>query len=599
MDELLIRIIATKLDWTENEVRGLIQLIRFRSVVGAQAGDEGKGKVTADLAEQCNKEQNKELVICASGSGGANAGHTVIDRNGKRHNTNILPAGLLYADYIYMGADKLYNMSSFRKEIERITTSTSEKDCLISMKDLLSRLYIDNLGKLTFSTAIVDERINEFVKSRTRNGVVGTTGQGISTTISQFAVKCPIEIITAFIAFKNNSLDEYFDDYYTVSRTQSIVRQYVEMMLVSNMAPVILNGKSLVVDKTNSNVEEQSNQIFTLMKEIDKENLLWFFNLFAKNICPHTTLRDILRNIVRENKRAYFILEVVQANSLSSENGLLNSTTSSVLNPDLLMLSSLKFCDFTSLQLAGCDVKNIEVFKLIQSTVGNHINPSKIKNYASLLKDKFTNNNDPDGSIARFKNKYPYLGDYARLAYDVLNDLNQKSRKEGKSEIGPEIFITNENFDESCLLSHYYGEKGTTTGRVRELSWFDLVRIKSCTFNQTNRYCALTRLDAYNLFKVFKVCIGYEINGEKYMYTDMKDGTKVFTSYKNFSKKELLSATPIYHEFNTWEGEFDFTQIKSYEEFPIEARKIIEYISKDCGEVIAINLSAEKSLLFE
>ncbi len=61
------------------------------------------------------------------------------------------------------------------------------------------------------------------------------------------------------------------------------------------------------------------------------------------------------------------------------------------------------------------------------------------------------------------------------------------------------------------------------------------------------------------------------------MYTDMKDGTKVFTSYKNFSKKELLSATPIYHEFNTWEGEFDFTQIKSYEEFPIEARKIIEY----------------------
>ena len=56
-------------------------------IVGAQWGDEGKGKVTDLLAEQA------DLVIRFQG--GNNAGHTII-RDGETFKFHLVPSGILY-----------------------------------------------------------------------------------------------------------------------------------------------------------------------------------------------------------------------------------------------------------------------------------------------------------------------------------------------------------------------------------------------------------------------------------------------------------------------------------------------------------------------
>ena len=60
-------------------------------IVGAQWGDEGKGKVTDLLAERA------ELIVRFQG--GNNAGHTII-RDGETFKFHLIPSGILYADKI-------------------------------------------------------------------------------------------------------------------------------------------------------------------------------------------------------------------------------------------------------------------------------------------------------------------------------------------------------------------------------------------------------------------------------------------------------------------------------------------------------------------
>src|SRR4051795_3375805 len=55
-------------------------------VVGAQWGDEGKGKIVDLLTEKAQ--------VVARWGGGANAGHTLVV-DGKKHVTHLIPSGIL------------------------------------------------------------------------------------------------------------------------------------------------------------------------------------------------------------------------------------------------------------------------------------------------------------------------------------------------------------------------------------------------------------------------------------------------------------------------------------------------------------------------
>ena len=60
---------------------------KFCVILGAQWGDEGKGKLVDILA--------KDFDLCARFNGGANAGHTIVV-DGVKYALHLLPCGIMY-----------------------------------------------------------------------------------------------------------------------------------------------------------------------------------------------------------------------------------------------------------------------------------------------------------------------------------------------------------------------------------------------------------------------------------------------------------------------------------------------------------------------
>ena len=61
-------------------------------------------------------------------------------------------------------------------------------------------------------------------------------------------------------------------------------------------------------------------------------------------------------------------------------------------------------------------------------------------------------------------------------------------------------------------------EFGTTTGRKRRCGWFDAVAVKYAARLNGCDQLALMKLDVLDGFKKIKICVGYELNGDKIDY---------------------------------------------------------------------------------
>ena len=91
-----------------------------KAVVGANWGDEGKGKITDMLAKQAD--------IIVRFQGGANAGHTIVNDYGK-FALHTLPSGVFYSHTTsVIGNGVALDIPRLFKEIKSIT------DCLISTR---------------------------------------------------------------------------------------------------------------------------------------------------------------------------------------------------------------------------------------------------------------------------------------------------------------------------------------------------------------------------------------------------------------------------------------------------------------------------------
>jgi adenylosuccinate synthase len=84
-----------------------------KAVVGANWGDEGKGKITDMMAEDAD--------IVVRFQGGANAGHTIVNNYGK-FALHTLPSGVFY-DHVtsVIGNGVALDVPRFMEEIKSIT----------------------------------------------------------------------------------------------------------------------------------------------------------------------------------------------------------------------------------------------------------------------------------------------------------------------------------------------------------------------------------------------------------------------------------------------------------------------------------------------
>ena len=147
----------------------------------------------------------------------------------------------------------------------------------------------------------------------------------------------------------------------------------------------------------------------------------------------------------------------------------------------------------------------------------------------------------------------------------------------GKSyttRVGNGPFPTELNDSLGELIRNRGGEFGTTTGRPRRTGWFDAVIMRHAVRVNGLTALAINKFDTLSGIGDLKVCTAYK----------KSDGTVL----RDFpvTLEELSDCTPVYEEFEGYEGEL--SGCKKYEELPEKCRAYISKLEELCGCPIKI-----------
>lgn len=135
---------------------------RAVAVIGSQWGDEGKGKLVDILASKYD--------TVARGTGGANAGHTIIV-DGKKFVFHLLPSGILYdGNVCIVGNGCVIDIETLLKEVANLNTNGINVE---------GRLFISNKAHVVFPFHKEIDGIQEDSKGDAK---IGTTKRGIGPT---------------------------------------------------------------------------------------------------------------------------------------------------------------------------------------------------------------------------------------------------------------------------------------------------------------------------------------------------------------------------------------------------------------------------------
>ncbi len=156
-------------------------------VMGAQWGDEGKGKIVDYLAEGAK-------YVCRF-AGGANAGHTIVV-DGKKYALHQVPSGILYPDKtVYLGSGMVIAPDALFSELQMLTENGIRWE---------GRVFISDRAHIVLPC------YREMDKKRDseRRQPIGTTGRGIGTAYSQKSERDGIRLADLDWDDKMNTLDE-------------------------------------------------------------------------------------------------------------------------------------------------------------------------------------------------------------------------------------------------------------------------------------------------------------------------------------------------------------------------------------------------------
>ncbi len=142
------------------------------AVIGAQWGDEGKGKIIDILAEHYD--------VIARACGGANAGHTIVV-GGKKHVFRLLPSGALHAASgkdIFLGAGMVIHIPTLMEEIGLLENAG------VAIRE---RLWISGSAHVVFE---YHKDIDALQEERRGDRKIGTTKRGIGPAFADKAARC-------------------------------------------------------------------------------------------------------------------------------------------------------------------------------------------------------------------------------------------------------------------------------------------------------------------------------------------------------------------------------------------------------------------------
>ncbi len=231
-----------------------------RAIVGANFGDEGKGKITDMLADKAD--------VVVRFQGGANAGHTIINRYGK-FALHLLPSGSFHehVDNI-IGPGVALDLNELIKELD-----------LLKLNGVPSpNLYISSRAQLLMECHITLDTLEE---NRLKDKKFGSTKSGIAPFYSDKALKTGIMVCHLFDKdllherLKNNFVkknvlmknlynaepfdaDEYTEKYYALG--QKIKDSVIDTAFYFNDA--LKSGKEILLEGQLGALRDPDHGIF-------------------------------------------------------------------------------------------------------------------------------------------------------------------------------------------------------------------------------------------------------------------------------------------------------------------------------------------------
>lgn len=108
-------------------------------------------------------------------------------------------------------------------------------------------------------------------------------------------------------------------------------------------------------------------------------------------------------------------------------------------------------------------------------------------------------------------------------------------------------------------------EIGTTSGRVRDPGWLDMVLLKAAVEANKVTSLAITKLDVLSGFKNLKLCVAYKVNGKT-------------SPYLSGDADYLSQCQPVYDNLPGWQE--DISDTRQFDKLPQNAQKYIKKVEK-------------------
>lgn len=143
------------------------------------------------------------------------------------------------------------------------------------------------------------------------------------------------------------------------------------------------------------------------------------------------------------------------------------------------------------------------------------------------------------------------------------------------TRVGSGPFPSELPIDEPGTVGHHLStvgqERGVVTGRMRRCGWLDAAALKrSIIINGISGLC-ITKLDVLDGLPEIKVCMGYELNGERIDILPL-------------DADDIVACKPIYDTFPGWtETTFGITD---WDRLPLNARRYLERVQQFIGAPI-------------
>lgn len=142
----------------------------------------------------------------------------------------------------------------------------------------------------------------------------------------------------------------------------------------------------------------------------------------------------------------------------------------------------------------------------------------------------------------------------------VLGIVKAYTTRVGEGPLPTELFD-----DDGQRLGERGHEFGTTTGRKRRCGWFDAVLVRQTCATSGVTGISLTKLDVLDGFETLKICVGYELDGERLEYLPT-------------AADQQARCTSIYEEMEGWSESTEGA--KSWNDLPANAIKYVKRIEE-------------------